>query len=237
MEPRALTRIPLRCIRATGWALSIANDVNKYGGDGCEVMLDVRGELFIGPKAFPVSGFEFGGSYSYNHQVRLESPLPAGVSMPSKLPIIVSIAIEGSITGDGGGYFLDVSAVVNGVGSGVGSPFAESPISYSKSFVTWVAPNTNYSASVRGYIVLNSGGSGSHTFGQLIVDPFMIIDPSYAYASNFGVYQKKDGIWVELNRDWMQPVPEPETYAMLLAGLGLLGVMVRRRRNAWAKMT
>jgi len=27
-------------------------------------------------------------------------------------------------------------------------------------------------------------------------------------------------------------VPEPETYAMLLAGLGMVGVMVRRRRNA-----
>lgn len=28
------------------------------------------------------------------------------------------------------------------------------------------------------------------------------------------------------------PVPEPSTYAMLLGGLGLLGVMARRRRNA-----
>ncbi|MDR3322817.1 MAG: FxDxF family PEP-CTERM protein [Zoogloeaceae bacterium] len=26
-------------------------------------------------------------------------------------------------------------------------------------------------------------------------------------------------------------VPEPETYAMLLAGLGFLGVVARRRRN------
>ena len=26
------------------------------------------------------------------------------------------------------------------------------------------------------------------------------------------------------------PVPEPETYAMLLAGLGLVGVMSRRRK-------
>jgi GDP-L-fucose synthase len=29
----------------------------------------------------------------------------------------------------------------------------------------------------------------------------------------------------------VQPVPEPETYAMLLAGLGLVGVVARRRRS------
>ena len=28
------------------------------------------------------------------------------------------------------------------------------------------------------------------------------------------------------------PVPEPETYAMLLAGLGLVGFMVRRRKHS-----
>jgi hypothetical protein len=27
------------------------------------------------------------------------------------------------------------------------------------------------------------------------------------------------------------PVPEPETYAMLLAGLGLIGAMRRRRKS------
>jgi hypothetical protein len=30
----------------------------------------------------------------------------------------------------------------------------------------------------------------------------------------------------------MNPVPEPETWAMLLAGLGMLGVVARRRRDA-----
>jgi hypothetical protein len=31
------------------------------------------------------------------------------------------------------------------------------------------------------------------------------------------------------NSAWYVPIPEPSTYAMLLAGLGLLGLMVRRR--------
>ena len=30
------------------------------------------------------------------------------------------------------------------------------------------------------------------------------------------------------------PVPEPETYAMMLAGFGLMGFMVRRRKNEQA---
>jgi hypothetical protein len=29
----------------------------------------------------------------------------------------------------------------------------------------------------------------------------------------------------------VSPAPEPESYAMLLGGLGLLGAMVRRRRS------
>ena len=36
-----------------------------------------------------------------------------------------------------------------------------------------------------------------------------------------------DGVSVELSA---QAIPEPETYALMLAGLGALGVVVRRRR-------
>ena len=42
------------------------------------------------------------------------------------------------------------------------------------------------------------------------------------------------GLRVEFTASNVTPVPEPETYAMLLAGLGLMGVISRRRakRNA-----
>jgi len=39
-----------------------------------------------------------------------------------------------------------------------------------------------------------------------------------------------DGQWINA-QDQLAMVPEPETYAMLLAGLGLLGIAARRRRN------
>ena len=41
-------------------------------------------------------------------------------------------------------------------------------------------------------------------------------------------------IYYEMSRTVVvaAPVPEPETYALMLAGLGLLGVAARRRRHA-----
>ena len=44
--------------------------------------------------------------------------------------------------------------------------------------------------------------------------------------------QPEDGIFV--TRAILNPVPEPETYAMMLTGLGLLGAMARRRQGLGA---
>lgn len=202
-------------------------DINKYGGDGCEVMLDINAQLFVGPKDYPVGGWEIGGNYSYNHQVRLETALPEGVAMPTKIPIKSLLQIEGHITG-GSGYFFDVQSVVNGQGLSY-SNIDEDSFSYAKSVSSLVAPNTSFLASVRGWATLFAN-AGQTTSLQLIVDPFIVVDPDFAYANFFGVYQKKsDGTWVELNRDWMQPIPEPGSWAMVLAGLCLLLAKVRPR--------
>lgn len=202
-------------------------DINKYGGDGCEVMLDVKAQLFVGPKSYPVSGWEVGGSYSYNHQVRLESPLPEGVAMPTKIPVTAALRMEGHIDSPGG-YFFNVNSTV--AGQGLGYSFIEdASFSFSKSVSLLVAPNTSFLAYVSGWMAL-AAGTGKTTAAQLIVDPFIVVDPSFAYADYFGVYQKKsDGSWVELHRDWMAaPVPEPETWFLILAGLGLVFQEARR---------
>jgi PEP-CTERM motif len=49
-----------------------------------------------------------------------------------------------------------------------------------------------------------------------------------------GVYDVYKGLVLNAPGTWtlsVTPVPEPETYAMLLAGLGLLGFMARRRKQ------
>ncbi|MRW89131.1 PEPxxWA-CTERM sorting domain-containing protein [Duganella sp. FT80W] len=38
--------------------------------------------------------------------------------------------------------------------------------------------------------------------------------------------------YAKVTYNYVSAVPEPETYAMLLAGLGLVGMMARRRKSA-----
>lgn len=60
--------------------------------------------------------------------------------------------------------------------------------------------------------------SGSSSTGQTVVTKYAGAW-SFDAATNSLIYQTA-------------PVPEPETYAMLLAGLGLMGAVARRRRQA-----
>ncbi len=54
--------------------------------------------------------------------------------------------------------------------------------------------------------------------------------PGIAYAI-FGAIDAINGSSVYADNFTITPIPEPETYAMLLAGLGLLGFTARRRKQ------
>ncbi|SFN33073.1 PEP-CTERM protein-sorting domain-containing protein [Nitrosospira briensis] len=66
-----------------------------------------------------------------------------------------------------------------------------------------------------------NGGSAVNAFNTLVAG----LDSGTAYA-NIHTSEFPGG---EI-RGFLAPIPEPESYAMLLGGLGLLSVMVRRRR-------
>ncbi len=58
-------------------------------------------------------------------------------------------------------------------------------------------------------------------------------DPFFAgYQSYVAVSLEETAAWAVHDGDVALLVPEPETYAMLMAGLGLLGFMARRRKEA-----
>ena len=43
---------------------------------------------------------------------------------------------------------------------------------------------------------------------------------------------RQDGVTPGQDMLYLTPIPEPETYAMLLAGLGLMGFVARRRKQS-----
>lgn len=87
---------------------------------------------------------------------------------------------------------------------------------------------TTSSVSVTGYL----GGSEVGSVSGLLSNGWV------NYAGNFSSIDKlsivTNGIFlvddITVNST-MAPVPEPETYAMLMAGLGLLGAVARRRKS------
>ena len=55
----------------------------------------------------------------------------------------------------------------------------------------------------------------------------------YSYSANsYALYSWENGVGEKLGNMSIAAVPEPETYAMMVAGLGLLGLMVRRKKQS-----
>jgi hypothetical protein len=73
-----------------------------------------------------------------------------------------------------------------------------------------------------GNTLFGSGGVGSYTF-NLAAGQYHIDFYGTTAGLNGGTYSASVSL---------APVPEPETYAMMLAGLGALGFMARRRKSA-----
>ena len=107
-----------------------------------------------------------------------------------------------------------------------------------------------YAINATGEVVGSSaiaGGEGEHAAlwtGTTVIDLNSFLDASTVSAGWVLTWARgiNDKGWIvgnvhnsisDVNHAFLlTPVPEPETYAMLLAGLGLLGFMARRRKTA-----
>lgn len=85
---------------------------------------------------------------------------------------------------------------------------------------------------------LNGDGSTTFTFPFVTIESVLMLDAHTLLITNDNNFPFSNGraAGIADNNEFIKvhlaaPVPEPETWAMLLAGLGLVGYMVRRRRG------
>jgi len=160
---------------------------------------------------------------SWDHVILPLGNFPPGYD-GGPIPYSFNIRVEGSISG--GGSFGNISATAGG--GGYGTQGGQS-ISINQTYAGLAMPNTAISAALGAQIGLDASPYCKNSGGQIIVDPYIYIDPTWQYASNFGVFSPdKNGVWTQVNRDWMTPVPIPP--AVWLLGSGLLGLVGLRRR-------
>jgi hypothetical protein len=143
-----------------------------------------------------------------------------------------------------GGTFNDTFTFTFGAGT-ASSGYSVSTLNFN------LGPGFNFNSLITGMSLWNTNGSGTAT--TLTGNDSWVADATSVLGSNNlafgnvstlpGTYYLKvsgkvgaaaDGYFYSgsISSSTVSPVPEPETYAMLLAGLGLMGAIARRRNKA-----
>jgi hypothetical protein len=149
-----------------------------------------------------------------------------------------STALTGSLSGTLNGSFIDnisdVHVSLNGTAF-TGAPlFAAAWNTATHGWDNTIAPVVSANASLNNFIFADANvptDFGVSNYFYFVNDPASQGHEAFATNLNSGDIALDNPT---NNASWSLvavPVPEPESYAMLIAGLGLLGVATRRRRQ------
>lgn len=169
------------------------------------------------------------------------SALVLGV-MPTAHAGSISLDFDGAVTNN---FF--------GMGPSVGTPFSASLVFTTAGDASSFEAVTGVTGTIFGQTITGLGGDGGLNWGP--VNQITTADP---YFNNFGVFMTGPGsdIWrivsfssntwtainesnywgADVNPSIAPAVPEPGTYAMLIAGLGVLGAVSRRQKKSAQRM-
>jgi hypothetical protein len=134
----------------------------------------------------------------------------------------------------GNGYYIDLDGSTGKAGLFSNSVAVSAGQTYILSFS--LAGNQRASYGTGGDSVTVKFGTSSQVISRAETDVFQTFSLSYtALADGNAAFSFRnaggDNIGALLDNVTVTAVPEPTTYAMLLAGLGLMGAVARRRRN------
>jgi len=92
---------------------------------------------------------------------------------------------------------------------------------YESWFIDGIEPTDVYTQ--LSFTDFNPGEPGTVYFSE-----YELIESTHYSTGTWGFTRERPGVF---GYAYGAPIPEPETYAMLLAGLGMLGFTAKRRRN------
>jgi len=86
---------------------------------------------------------------------------------------------------------------------------------------------------INGVQVISDHDGGATLFNVADLLPYLTLGDNlvaYAATDNYQVFGLQHSSWVQIDGQIAAAVPEPETYALMLAGLAAVGFTTRRRR-------
>jgi hypothetical protein len=88
-------------------------------------------------------------------------------------------------------------------------------------------------AGMIGSIQIRANFGASNGSASAMIDPMIVIDPTFADANLYTI-TFSDGV---TNGGGQRSVPEPATWAMMIAGFGLVGFALRRHRKVATRVS